>query len=105
MTIYKTMLEQYNAFIEKGGIFISEHKLNTGDYLLVDYMVTQYGLRFSFDQDNKPVWFDGDIQGGDGDYVIRWDKCFTDIDYYLDLAVRNVDCGYISANNLDCFED
>ena len=103
-----TLHNQFNAMLERGTIPFFEYQMSNGDYLLVNIQITDkqantQGLLFSFDTDNKPVSFDGDIvtfENNNNLFLLPFDEYNADLDYYLQGLYENIVEGYLILNNL-----
>lgn len=96
---------QWQTMINNGRIPVMEYEMDNGDWLVVDinYDTGLGYLTFSFDQDNKPVFFDGSIIKGDnGFYRYPLDEYFDSLDHYLQEISQNIIEGFLIPNNLDC---
>jgi len=96
---------QWQAMINAGHIPVIEYKLNNGDWLMADIEYKGDYFLFSFDQDNKPCFFDGIITGDNGFYRYPLDECFESLDHYLQEIHQNIVEGFLIPNNLDCAEE
>jgi len=56
-TQYKKIKKQFNDMITSGLIPCFEYELKNDEYLLVDVDVTKKGVEFSFDSNEKTVFF------------------------------------------------
>lgn len=83
-----------------------EYQIAQDEYLLVNLQLTNKGIEFRFDSDNKPTFFSGEvIKTGDDIFLIKADRYSLDI---LDALIQAVDLemteGYLLPNNLYYFE-
>lgn len=123
-SVKQAINNQWQAMINSGRIPVMEYKMSNGDWLVVDInLPANYSrkagddnakwergecanyLTFSFDQDNKPAFFDGCIKGDNGEYRYPLDECFDSLDYYLQEINQNIIEGFLIPNNLDCAEE
>ncbi len=104
MSNYSEMREsikaQWQALIKAGRIPVMEWKLSNGDWLVVEIEYKGDYFLFSFDQDNKPCFFDGCITGADDFYHYPLDEYFDSLDYYLQEIAGNIIEGYLLPNGL-----
>lgn len=96
--------EQWQAMINSDRIPVMEYKLANGDWLVVEINYQENYLAFSFDQDNKPCFFDRCIKGDNGFYRYPLDEYFDSIDHYLQEIHQNIIEGFLIPNNLDCVD-
>ena len=98
-----TIHTEFSAMLRRGLVPCFEYPLSTGDYLLVELEISEKGLHFSFDSDDKPVWFDGIVTMlNENHYYIAWDDiddCFN-LDKLLCLVDDNICVGYLFPNGL-----
>jgi hypothetical protein len=94
--------EEINNFQSKGGLFLFELEIVNDEYLLVDLDLTEKGIEFSFDSDNKPCSFDEEIETiHDNRYLLPFDSdSYYCLDNYLEMIHDNLLEGYLSPNNL-----
>lgn len=90
---------QWQAMINSGRIPVMEYKMSNG-WLTVDIEYKGDYFLFSFDQDNKPCFFDGCITGQDNFYHYPIDECFDSLDYYLQEIAGNIIEGFLLPNGL-----
>ena len=104
--IKTAIYNQWQAMLNYGRIPCFEIELSNGDYLIVniDYQAGNNYISFSFD-DCLPVFFDGEIKKHGGNYHVRLDNCFDNLDSYLQLIYENIIEGYIIANDLLLCDD
>ena len=103
-----TLHAQFNQILDRGNIPCFEYEISNGDYLLVDIQITDkqantQGLLFSFDTDNKPVSFYGDIvtfENNNNLFLLPFDEYSEDLDYYLQGLYENIIEGYLIPNEL-----
>jgi len=69
------------------------------DYLIVNLSCDDKGIYFSFDTDNKPVFFDGEIEEVGASYLLPWDDCFS-LDEHLQTIDENLTEGFILPNHI-----
>jgi len=91
---------QWQAIINAGRIPVMEWKMANGDWLMVDIEYKGDYFLFSFDQDNKPVFFDGCITGQDNFYHYPIDEYSESLDHYLQEIAGNIIEGYLLPNGL-----
>lgn len=96
---------QWQAMTNAGRIPVIEYKLNNGDWLAVDIEYKGDYFLFSFDQDNKQVFFDGCITGQDNFYHYLVDEYFDSLDHYLQEIHQNIIEGFLIPNNLYCADE
>ncbi len=99
-TVKTTIVLQWQAMINAGRIPVMEWKLSNGDWLMVDIEYKGDYFLFSFDQDNKPVFFDGCITGQDNFYHYPIDDHFNSLDHYLQEIAGNIIEGFLLPNDL-----
>jgi hypothetical protein len=113
-TIYSTIKAQFNAMLQRGTIPCFEFERdNNGsvEWFIVDIDVSEKGVEFSFDQDGKPCFFDGEIVGSDNFYCIPFEDAQyrindnTSLDQYLELIHSNIIEGYLIPNNIMAGQD
>lgn len=103
-----TLHEQFNQMLDRGTILCFEYEMSNNEYLLVDIQITDkqsdiQGLLFSFDTDDLPVSFYGDIvtyENNDNMFLMPFDEYSDDLDYYLGGLYENITEGYLIPNNL-----
>ena len=98
-----TINAEFEAMLRRGLVPCFEYPLSTGDYLLVELELSEKGLHFSFDSDDKPVWFDGIVTRLNGNhYYIAWGDMDEDanLDSLLCLVDDNMSEGYLLPNGL-----
>jgi len=115
---------QWQAMIQAGRIPVMEWKMANGDWFVVDINLPAHYSRkaandnakwergdcanyltFSFDQDNKPCFFDGCITGKHGFYKYPLDECLDSLDHYLQEISSNIIEGYLIPNGLYAEEE
>ena len=107
---------QWQVMIQAGRIPVMEWKMSNGDWLAVDinlhiseqkpyYTESKAWLAFTFDQDNKPCFFDGCITGKHGFYKYPLDEYFDSLDHYLQEISNNIIEGYLIPNGLYAEEE
>lgn len=80
---------------------VMQFELKDDNWLLVDFSVDEEGITFSFDTDNLPVYFDGDVQPrGNNTFFLPWHEYDFTLDSQLQLISDNIKDGFILANNL-----
>lgn len=99
-TVKAAINAQWQTRINSGCLPVMEWKMSNGDWLMVDIEYKGDYFLFSFDQDNKPVFFDGCIKGQDNFYHYPIDECFDSFDYYLQEIAGNIIEGYLIPNGL-----
>lgn len=110
MSNYSEMRErikaQWQAMIKAGRIPVMEWKMANGEWLVVDIGYKGDYFLFSFDQDNKPLFFDGSIIKGDnGFYRYPLNEYFDSLDHYLQEINQNIIEGYLIPNSLYCADE
>ena len=113
--IRESLTNQFNEMIRRGIFPLFEFELPDYEYLVVNLELhyrtyknvygcsseVQNGLRFSFDQDGKKTYFDGEIQRlGDGVYMLPWEDCFECLDSYLEMISENITERFLLLNDL-----
>lgn len=94
------MIQEWQEMIEHGTTPLFEIELINDEYLLVYLECDKKGIRFYFDNDNKPVYFDGIIQEiTQKGYRLPFDDCFS-LDEHLETVYSNVNEGFIIPNQL-----
>lgn len=97
----ETIKDQYNAMLDRGIIAVFEFSIVSDEYLLVELDISDQGILFSFDSDNKRVAFDGEIVTiDDNHYCLPFDKYNESLDSYLEVIHENITEGYLIPNNL-----
>lgn len=99
-TVKTAINAQWQAMIQAGRIPAMEWKMVNGDWLMVDIEYKGDYFLFSFDQDNKPCFFDGCIAGQDNFYHYPIDACFNSLDHYLQEIAGNIIEGFLLPNGL-----
>ena len=93
--------EQWNEMINRGVMPLFEVELKDNEYLLVDLAITDKGIEFSFDSNDLPVSFDGDIETIHSNrYLLPFDENVEPIDSYFETILDNLNDGYLYSNNL-----
>ncbi len=95
---------QWQAMLANGCIPVMEWKMSNGDWLAVDIEYKGDYFLFSFDQGNKPCWFDGCITGQDNFYHYPIYEYSESLDYYLQEIAGNIIEGFLLPNGLHCEE-
>ena len=96
----KILQDQWSAMLERQIIPVLEYKLPQDEWLTVDIDMTAKGLFFTFDEDNKPVHFSGEVTKKGDSYFLKFDPCFEDLDSYLQQIDQAITEGYILPNEL-----
>lgn len=104
-TVKAAINAQWQAMIQAGRTPVMEWKMSNGDWLMMDIEYKGGYFLFSFDQDNKPVFFDGCITGADNFYHYPIDEYSESLDYYLQEISSNIIEGYLLPNGLYACED
>jgi len=96
-----TIKTQWHEMIERGTIPVIEYPLKDEEFLTVDLSIDEKGIVFEFDDNDKPVYFDGEIkQYGDGTYTLPFDTYFEDLHYYREMIDQNIREGFLMPNDL-----
>jgi hypothetical protein len=91
---------EWDAMLNRGIIPVMEFQISENDWLIVDIEYTDKGLEFSFDSNNKPVCFDGEIVViNDNRYLLPFDEYFG-LDAHLEMISNNITEGYLLPNDL-----
>lgn len=102
----QTIKDQFNAMLESGKITAMEYPTSENDWLLVDIGISDQGVTFSFDSDNKNTFFEGEIvQYNDCYFCLPFDEYFKDLDYYLQMINDNIIEGFLLPNDLYYVDD
>lgn len=100
-----TIKNEWQAMLNRGIIPCIEYQTSSNDWLLVNIELSDNGLEFSFDSDNKPVSFDGEIVTlNDNCYLLPIDPDFS-LDHHLETISNNMVEGYLLPNDLFYCED
>lgn len=100
-SVKNSIKAQFDAMLSRGTIPCFEYQISEDDYLLVNLELSDNGLLFSFDSDNKRVAFDGVIEViNNNHYLLPFDEYFDDLDYYLQMIDENMTEGYLLVNDL-----
>ena len=71
------------------------------EYLIVNIQISDKGVKFSFDSDNKRTAFDDDIVViNDNRYLLPFDEYMQDLDLYLQMIDQNITEGFLLPNDL-----
>lgn len=118
--VKQAIFKQWQTMLNNGRIPVMEYKLNNGEWLEVDIALPVVTttcpitgkqlsssiegsyISFSFDQGKYETFFDGNIKGANGYYKMPLDEYFDNLDYYLQEIARNIEEGFILANDLYC---
>ena len=93
--------EQWNEMINRGAMPLFEVELKDNEYLLVNLAIVEEGIEFSFDSNDLPVSFDGDIETIHSNrYLLPFDEYVESIDSYFETILDNLNDGYLYSNNL-----
>ena len=98
-----TIQLQFTEMLNRGTLPYLEYELFDGEFLLVEIQTTDKGLEFSFDANDLPCFFDGQIVGSGNFWLLPYDLDFS-LDQHLELIDQNIRNGYIIAHSLDKFE-
>ncbi len=98
-----TIQVQFSEMLNRGTLPYLEYELFDGEFLLVEIQATDAGLVFSFDANDMPCFFDGQISGSGNFWLLPYDLDFS-LDQHLQLIDQNIRDGYIIAHSLDKFE-
>jgi hypothetical protein len=104
----ETLYTQFNEMLCRGTLPLFEFEMSNGDYLVVNIQISDkqskdQGFLFSFDTDNKPVFFDGEIvefENNNNLFLLPFDDYFDNLDYYFQMISDNITEGYLLPNNL-----
>lgn len=96
-----TIKNQWIKMLENGTLPVLEYETKEGDYVVVDLSFSENDIIFNFDQDDKNVYFDGEIKEmGSGVFRLPFDQYFDSLDYYLQLIDQNIIEGFLIPNDL-----
>lgn len=108
----KTVTDQFNRMIENNIMPCIEYPITDSDgnkdWLIIDIDINASGVQFSFDSNDLPCFFNGDIKEIDNNnYLLPFDCsliCSNHLDEYLSVISDNIFCGFINANQLERVE-
>lgn len=93
--------QQFDAMLKRGVMPYMEYQTSADDWVLVTLSYDDKGVTFSFDSDNKPVSFDGEIvEYNDCFFCLPYDEYSDDLDYYLQMIDQNITEGFLLPNDL-----
>ena len=93
---------QYDRMLETNIIPCFEFELSDGEFLTVDIDYSEKGIVFSFDSEQLPTYFSGNVEKLEaGIYVYLFDEYFDSLDYYLQEIHLEVVEGFILPNGMD----
>ena len=97
----QTITTQFVEMVNAGRMPILEMELGNDEFLLVDLSIdVNVGMIFSFDTNDMPVSFDGDIiELSKNQFALPFDE-YTTKHGMLEMIYDNVQDGFISYNNL-----
>ena len=102
--VAKTLFNQWQTMLGRGIMPMMEYELLSGDYLLVSIDLHlskgKGGFIFSFDSNNLPVWFSGNVKKLGYKFVLPFDKYFDNLDTYLEQIDQEITEGFLIPNNL-----
>ena len=98
----QTITTQFVEMVNAGRMPIFEIELGNDEFLLVDLSIdVNVGMIFSFDTNDMPVTFDGDIiELSNNTFALPFDEYNTKDDM-LEMIYSNVYDGFITYNNLN----
>lgn len=100
LAVHDKINTEWDAMLTRGIMPLFELEIINDEYLLVELAIQSNGIKFSFDSDNKPVSFDGDIEViNDNHYVLPFDNDHT-LNQHLEMIMGNLTEGYLCPNNL-----
>ena len=93
--------EQWNEMINRGAMPLFEVELKDNEYLLVNLAIVEEGIEFSFDSNDLPVSFDGDIETIHSNrYLLPFNEYWESLDTYIEEISENINEGFILLNGL-----
>lgn len=96
-----TIKQQFEEMLTRGITPLFEIELPENEYLIVNLSINDKGVEFSFDSNDLPVAFDGDIEVINSNrYLLPFDEYTTNLDDYLQTISDNLTEGYLLPNNL-----
>lgn len=106
----KSFKEEFNDLIQENRLPILEYPISLDmtaedeiEWLTVEINVADEGVKFSFDDHNLPIAFDGDIRTtNDNCHLVPFDSEFPQtLDELLQRVDENVREGFILSNGVD----
>ena len=101
----KTLFDQWQAMLERNIIPVLEYQIAENDWVVVNISIEPDGFYFNFDENSLPTHFSGDIYKKGDSYLLKFDECFDDLDYYLQMISEEIADGYLLPNDLYYSED
>ena len=99
--IKDSITKEWDDMLSRHVMPFFELEIINDEYLLVNLELHEKGIRFSFDSDNKPVSFDGEIiEINNCSFVLPFEDD-SSLDSYLEMIMENLNEGYLLPNNLD----
>jgi hypothetical protein len=77
-----------------------EFQTSIDDWLLVDISIHDKGLLFMFDDENKDIYFSGEIKKIGDAYLLPFDEYFDHLEHYLEQISREITEGFLIPNDL-----
>lgn len=98
------LVEQWQESINSGIMPVFEIQTGAGEWLLVELsfldLKVNGGLFFSFDCEDKPKFFSGNVKKYRGGYLIPFSCHFDRLDHYLEKCYDEILEGYLIPNDL-----
>jgi hypothetical protein len=99
-----TIINQFESMLDKGILPILEYKLSNGEYLTVEVTITdrqskQQGVVFNLSEDLETS-FSGNVETFNGNFLLPYDECFDNLDYYLEEINSEIIEGVLIPNDL-----
>lgn len=102
----ETIKDQYQEMIARGTIPVFEFKTVAGEFITVDIGITDSGVSFEFDTEEKDTHFSGNVANEGGYvYVYQFDEFQESLDWYLQEIYQEMVEGYIIPNGIELVED
>jgi len=101
---YNNLVQQFNDMLDRGVIPCMEYGLGDDEWLVVDIQVMDLqserkGITFSLSEDFT-TYFSGSIEKIGENFLLPYDECFENLDYYLEQIGQEVTEGVLIPNNL-----
>lgn len=98
----QTIKTQFDTMLENNIIPCFELEVSENEFITVDISYSEYGIVFSFDTDDLPTYFSGNVERiSDNTYVYLFDEYFDSLDYYLQEVYQEIVEGFILPNNME----
>lgn len=99
--IVKNLKSEMETFISRGGMFCFEYRTAEDDHLLVDLEIVKKGIEFSFDSNNLPCHFSGEVvKIHSNRYLLKANSFTETLDEYLQTIHEEIMEGYLLPNEL-----